>query len=75
MVTPEAKREAAAHLVEHHEVSQRRACAVLQADRSAVRYQSRRGDDAELRDAIKRVSAERKRFGYRLLFMPYRFAI
>lgn len=30
-----------------------------------VRYQTKSGDDAELRDAIKRVSSERKRFGYR----------
>ncbi|WP_372575192.1 IS3 family transposase [Ruegeria jejuensis] len=30
-----------------------------------VRYQSRRADDEVLRDAIKRVSKERRRFGYR----------
>jgi putative transposase len=38
---------------------------VLQVDRSSVRYLSRRGDDAELRDAIKRVSRERRPFGCR----------
>ena len=38
---------------------------MLQTDRSTVRYLSRRGDDAELRDAIKRVSRERRRFGCR----------
>ena len=54
-----------AHLCDEHQVSQRRACNVLQVDRSTVRYQSRRVDDAELRDAIKRVSRERRRFGYR----------
>lgn len=53
------------HLCEAHGVSQRRACEVLQVDRSSMRYQSRRGDDADLRDAIKRVSRERRRFGYR----------
>ncbi|AGI65910.1 putative IS3-family mobile element-associated protein [Octadecabacter antarcticus 307] len=37
----------------------------MQVDRSTVRYPSRRGDDAELRDAIKRVSRERRRFGCR----------
>ena len=41
------------------------ACDVLQIDRSTVRYLSRRGDDMELRDAIKRVSRERRRFGCR----------
>lgn len=38
---------------------------MLQVDRSSVRYQSCRSDDADLRDAIKRVSQERRRFGYR----------
>ncbi len=65
MVTPAAKRKAVAHLCDEHQVSQRRACNVLQVDRSTVRYQSRRVDDAELRNAIKRVSRERRRFGYR----------
>ena len=43
-----AKRQAVVHLCEAHGVSQRRACDVLQIDRSTVRYLSRRGDDAEL---------------------------
>ncbi len=65
MVTPVAKRNAVVHLCETHGVSQRRACDVLQIDRSTVRYLSRRGDDIDLRDAIKRVSRERRRFGCR----------
>ena len=64
-MTPEAKRDAVAHLCVEHNVSQRRACNVLQADRSSVRYKSIRPDDAELREAIKVVAAERRRFGYR----------
>jgi len=65
VVTPDAKRKAVAHLMEVHQVSQRRACAALQVDRSSVRYRSKRPGDGELRDAIKRVSKERRRFGYR----------
>ena len=65
MVTPAARRKAVAHLCDAHRVSQRRACNVLQVDRSTVRYRSVRIDDAELRDAIKRVSRDRRRFGYR----------
>ena len=65
MVTPDAKRKAVVHLMEAHQVSQRRACDVLQVDRSMVRYKSRRVDDTGLRAAIKRVSRERRRFGYR----------
>jgi putative transposase len=65
MVTPAVRREAVVHLCKVHGVSQRRACDVLQIDRSTVRYLSRRGDDVELRDANKRVSRERRRFGCR----------
>jgi len=65
MVTPDAKRKAVASACEEHGVSQRRACNVLNFDRSSVRYQSTRPDDAELRDAMKKVASERRRFGYR----------
>jgi len=65
MVTPAAKPKAVAHLCDEYQVSQRRACNVLRVDRSMVRYQPVRIDDAELRAAIKRVSRERRRFGYR----------
>ena len=65
MVAPVAKREAVAHLREAHQVSERRACAVLGVDRSSVRYRSVRPDDADLRKAMKAVADERRRFGYR----------
>lgn len=64
-MTPGAKREAVAHLCNAHGISQRRACDVLQVDRSSVRYQPKQVDDVELRDAIKRVARDRRRFGYR----------
>ena len=54
-----------AYLCEVHGVSQRRACEVLNVDRSSVRYKSVRPDDAHLRAAMKKVAAERRRFGYR----------
>lgn len=65
MVTPDAKREAVAHAVVVHGISQRRACEVLAVDRSSVRYRSIRPDDASERAAMKAVAAERRRFGYR----------
>ena len=65
MVTPAAKRQAVAYLCKMQEVSQRRACSVLSVDRSSVRYQSMRPDDAELRKAMKAVATDRRRFGYR----------
>lgn len=65
MVTPDAKRNAVVHACEKHGVSQRRACTILQIDRSSVRYKSVRADDTCLREAMKKVASERRRFGYR----------
>ena len=67
MVTPAARREAVAHLREHHAVSERRACRVLGADRTAVRYRSVRPDDAATRARLRALAGERRRFGYRRL--------
>ncbi len=69
MVTPGAKREAAAHLCASHGVSQRRACEVLKIDRSSVRYRSIRPDDMDLREAMKKIAGERRRFGYRRIHL------
>ncbi len=65
MVTPDAKRRAVAHACDRQGISQRRACKTLAVDRSSVRYKSIRPDDSDLREAMKKVAAERRRFGYR----------
>jgi hypothetical protein len=49
MVTPAALREAVAHLQTALGMSERRACAVVGADRKSMRYRSCRGDDGDLR--------------------------
>src|SRR5215471_21727106 len=67
MVTPAARREAAAHLHQVYEVSQRRACQAIGADRSSVRYRRRRPDDVALRVRLRELAAVRRRFGYRRL--------
>lgn len=64
-MTPAVKRQAVAHLQSNHGVSERRACAVLQVDRSSIRYKSIRTEDTDLREAMKQVAFERRRFGYR----------
>ena len=48
-------------------MSERRACSALGIDRSSVRYRSRRPDDAAIRQRIRELAAERRRFGYRRL--------
>ena len=72
MVTPAAHREAAAYLQQTYEMSQRRACRVIAGDRSSVRYQARRADDAPLRERLKALAQERRRFGYRRLHVLLR---
>ena len=72
MVTPAAHREAAAYLQTTYEMSQRRACRVLSTDRTSVRYQSTRPDDGALRERLKALAQERRRFGYRRLHVLLR---
>lgn len=72
MVTPAAHREAAAHLQLAYEMSERRACRVLGVDRTSVRYQATRPDDSALRDRLKALTQERRRFGYRRLHVMLR---
>lgn len=67
MVTPAAKRDAVAHLCRSWKVSERRACAVIGTDRSAVRYVSRRPSDELIRTRLRELAAIRGRFGYRRL--------
>lgn len=60
-------RHAVAHLQVVFEVSQCRACTVLGADRTTVRYVIRRPDDAKARERIRELASQRRRFGYRRL--------
>ena len=69
MVTPAVKREAVAHLKGAHEMSERRACRVIDCDRMTVRYRSRRADDPLLRERLVALAKERRRFGYRRLLI------
>lgn len=71
-MTPAARREAVAILVERHEMSERRACAVIGADRTSIRYRTRRPDDQDLRERLRALASERRRFGYRRLHVLLR---
>ena len=72
MVTPAARREAIAHLRVAFEVSERRACSTLGADRTSIRYRSSRPDDASIRARLRELAAIRGRFGYRRLHILLR---
>jgi putative transposase len=72
MVTPVARREAAAHLRSAHRMSERRASRVIGADRGSLRYQAIKPDDGPLRERLKALAVERRRFGYRRLHVLLR---
>ena len=57
MVTPAARREAVAHLRGRLGVSERRACSIIGADRTSIRYRSRRSDDTALRVRLRELAS------------------
>ena len=66
------KREAVAYLQAEHGLSERRACQIVGADRTMIRYRSRRAPDTVLRGRLRDLANERGRFGYRRLFVLLR---
>ncbi|MBO4228611.1 IS3 family transposase, partial [Bradyrhizobium neotropicale] len=71
MVGPAAKRAAVAHLQAVMSLSER-ACSIVSADRKMIRYRSRRPPDTGLRGRLRDLANERRRFGYRRLFVLLR---
>ena len=67
MVTPAGRRKAVAHLVGAYGMSERRACKAIGCCRMTVRYKATRAEDAGLRQRMKAIAQERRRFGYRRL--------
>ncbi|NKM50372.1 IS3 family transposase [Rhizobium leguminosarum bv. viciae] len=72
MVRPAAKREAVTHLKAVMGLSERRACQIVSADRKTIRYRSNRPPEVDLRAKLRDLANERRRFGYRRLFILLR---
>jgi putative transposase len=53
-------------------LSERRACRIVGADRKMIRYRSVRPPETELRQRLRDLANERRRFGYRRLFVLLR---
>ena len=66
------KRAAVAHLRTQMGLSERRACKVVGADRKMIRYRSIRPPETKLRLRLRELANERRRFGYRRLFVLLR---
>ena len=72
MVTLAQRREAIAHLETAHQMSERRVCRIIGVDRTSIRYRATKPDDGELRARIRALAHERRRFGYRRLYVLLR---
>src|SRR6478672_1660266 len=72
VVKPAARREAAMYLRQAFQMSERRACRVIGTDRASMRYRALRPDDGALRDRLKALAQQRRRFGYRRLYVLLR---
>jgi putative transposase len=72
MVGPAAQREGVAHLRAVMGLSERRASHIVGADRTMIRYRSRRPEETQLRARLRDLANARRRFGYRRLFILLR---
>ena len=66
MVSPQLRRQAVVVMRSEVEVSERRACGLMQIYRRTYRY-APRPEDPRLRVRLRELAAERRRFGYRRL--------
>src|SRR5664279_1920765 len=67
VVSPQARREAVLVMQVEVELSQRRACGLMDLYRGTCRYQQRRSADQPLRLRLRELAEARRRFGYRRL--------
>jgi putative transposase len=67
VVKPQAKQTLVHYLMEHHPISERKACALLQIHRATYRYQAAPVKDDALRARLKALATEYPSYGYLIL--------
>ncbi|MGQ0741900.1 MAG: IS3 family transposase [Alphaproteobacteria bacterium] len=72
LLTPRVRRLAVSWAILDKDYSQRRACGLVGLQPKTYRYVSRRPDDGALRERLKELALERRRFGYRRLHILLR---
>jgi putative transposase len=72
MVSPQARRAGVAVLMTERALGVTRACGLMGILRSLYRYRSRRADSAPLRARIEAISAVKRRYGYRRVYLRLR---
>ena len=71
-MTPAVKQQAVAHLRTALGMRERRAYAIVEADRTSMRHRSGRGDEGDRRSRLHKLTQQRRRFGYRRLHIQLR---
>ena len=66
-MSPQLRREAVLVMQVEVELSQRRACGLMELYRATCRYRRRRCEDPRLRQRLRELAEVRRRFGYRRL--------
>ncbi len=67
MVTPRVKRPVVAYLKSAYQFSERRACSLLQMNRSSHRYQAKSPNNTELTERLKALAVQYPVYGYLML--------
>ena len=68
MVASQAKKACSLAIMKHG-ISERKACMLVGANRSMMRYKSRKANEECLIQEVRRIAFERRRFGYRRIHM------
>ena len=68
MVSPEAKKQAAAYVQETYKISERWTFEIVGLNRSSGRYKNHSANNEALIERIKALALERRRFGYRRIY-------
>ncbi len=69
MVKPQAKKAVVSYAQNTYPISERRACRLFRLSRSVSRYRSLKIEDPKVIKRIQELSEQRRRFGYRRLFV------
>jgi putative transposase len=72
VVSPQARRDAVALLKTHWQLSERRACGLVNLSTSVLRYQARLDGNEPLQARIFVLAGQRRRFGYRRIHILLR---
>nr|WP_254055688.1 IS3 family transposase [Ruegeria sp. EL01] len=67
LLTPDVKRRAVSDVMDRHGLSERRACELADLHRSVFQYRKQNQGDEALRNRLRELANERRRFGYRRL--------